>query len=324
MKHNQQLSNSRHFRLERLADGVYAAIHVDGGWATCNAGIIDLGDRTLIFDAFLIPQASEDLRAAAEALTDRSISAVINSHFHNDHIWGNQVFSPQTDIISTSGTRQSIITEGVETYNWYKDNAASQLESLEAQYQAEEDEAQRQELSAWISYHQGLVEAFPALTVRPPNVTFAERLAFHGTERSAELMAFGGGHTQSDALLYLPAEGILFMGDLLFVGCHPYLGGGDPDEMTRILETVSGFNPKTLVPGHGPVGTPDDLRLLSQYIGVLDKLARKMVKDGETEAKVTAIAVPEPFGKWEYRSFFTDSMRFFYQRQLRKQADISV
>ena len=42
--------NSRHFRLESLADGVYAAIHAEDGWAICNAGIVDLGDRTMVFD----------------------------------------------------------------------------------------------------------------------------------------------------------------------------------------------------------------------------------------------------------------------------------
>lgn len=321
MKRSQQLPRSRHFQLDPLADGVYAAIHVDGGWATCNAGIIDLGDRTLIFDTFLTPQAAEDLRSAAKELTVRPVGTVINSHFHNDHIWGNQVFSSRTDIISTPETYQSIVTEGMKAYKWYKDNAASELGSLEAQYQVEKDKARRQELSAWISYHQGLIEAFPTLRVRPPNVTFAERLVFHGAKRRAELIACRGGHSQSDALLYLPAEGILFMGDLFFVGCHPYLSGGDPDKVVRTLEMVSELDPKALVPGHGPVGTPDDLRLMHQYIGELDRLAQKMVEDGEPKKKVTATTIPEPFDKWEYRSFFADSLKFFYQRQLRRLAD---
>ena len=39
------------FRIEKLADGVYAAIAKNGGHAICNAGIIDLGDATLIFDS---------------------------------------------------------------------------------------------------------------------------------------------------------------------------------------------------------------------------------------------------------------------------------
>jgi len=57
---------SRHFRVEQLTEGVYAAIHVDGGWAIGNAGIVDLGKRTLVFDTGLTPQAAYDLRTAAK------------------------------------------------------------------------------------------------------------------------------------------------------------------------------------------------------------------------------------------------------------------
>ena len=71
MKTSRQLPDSRHFRLEQLAEGVYAAIHIEGGGAIGNAGIVDLGDRTLVFDAFLAPQPAADLRTAAEALTGR-------------------------------------------------------------------------------------------------------------------------------------------------------------------------------------------------------------------------------------------------------------
>ena len=86
MKSNRQPPDSKHFRFLQLADGVYAAIHIDGGAAIGNAGIVDLGDRTLIFDTFSTPQAAEDLRTATEALTGRPIDAVINSHWHNAHI----------------------------------------------------------------------------------------------------------------------------------------------------------------------------------------------------------------------------------------------
>lgn len=36
-------SSSKHFRVEKLAEGVYAATHMDGGWMICNTGIVDLG-----------------------------------------------------------------------------------------------------------------------------------------------------------------------------------------------------------------------------------------------------------------------------------------
>jgi cyclase len=45
-----QLPESKHFQIEPLADGVYAAIASKQGYAICNAGIVDIGDKIIIFD----------------------------------------------------------------------------------------------------------------------------------------------------------------------------------------------------------------------------------------------------------------------------------
>ena len=90
------LPTFKHFELTRLADGVYAAIEMQGGAAYSNAGIIDLGDQTLIFDTFDAPQAAQDLKAAAEHLTGHPATCIVNSHWHGDHWSGNQVFARAT------------------------------------------------------------------------------------------------------------------------------------------------------------------------------------------------------------------------------------
>ena len=199
---------------------MYAAIHIDGGMAIGNAGIVDLGDRTLIYDTFSTPQAVEDLRIAAETLTGRPINAVINSHWHHDHTWGNQVFEANTEIISTAETLRLFITSrerGVYD-NSYFTVAETNLKTTLTQFQAAEKESQRRQLALWIDYYQSIIKAKTILEVRAPNLTFAEHLAFHGTERSVELIAFVGGHSESDVVLFLPQEGIAFMGDLLCIG----------------------------------------------------------------------------------------------------------
>jgi len=323
MKTSRQLPDSRHFRLEQLAEGVYAAIHIEGGGAIGNAGIVDLGDRTLVYDAFLAPQPAADLRAAAEALTGRPVDAVIDSHWHSDHIWGNQAFSANTDIISTEETRRLIIaTRGDKDLDELMAHAEATLESTRARFEATQDEGRRRELALWIDEYSSIVEAKPILQIRAPNLTFDQHLAFHGTERSAELIAFAGGHTESDAVLFLPQEGIAFMSDLLFIECHPYLGGGDPERLLQILTTVSELAPRLLVPGHGPVGTADSLMAMSQYVRTLAGLAHKMVEDGEAEETIDAMAIPEPFGDWLVASFFRGNMHFLYRRCLREQGDV--
>ena len=112
---------SKHFKLEQLAPGVWAAIQNDNyGHAICNAGIIDLGDKTVVFDPFMTPEAARDLKKVAVELTGRDVTLVINSHYHNDHIRGNQVFVPQANIISTEWTRNKMVPSEKEEQEWEK------------------------------------------------------------------------------------------------------------------------------------------------------------------------------------------------------------
>lgn len=62
-------------------------------------------------------------------------------------------------------------------------------------------------------------------------------------------MTYGDGHTPSDLFLYLPAENIAFMGDLLFVNDHPWLGDSKPTDWINYLQKVQQLQVKTLVPG---------------------------------------------------------------------------
>ena len=310
---------SRHFRLEQVADGVHAVIHIPGGTAIGNAGIIDLGGRTLVYDTLFTPQAGEDLRAAAEALFDRPVDIAIDSHWHNDHIWGNQAFSSETDILSSAETRRMIsATRGHGAFDTFMANAEANLQSTRAQFEATQDERLRRQLALWIDYHLAVVNEKPMLRVRAPNLTFVQRMAFHGSKRSAELIDFAGGHTESDCVLWLPQERIAFLSDLLFIGHQPYLGGGDPDRMIRILGEVSALGPQVLVPGHGPVGGPDSLRVMALYVETLDALARKMLADGVAEEAIDRAPVPAPFEDWLFGAFLPVNMHFLYQLRRRQ------
>ena len=102
------------------------------------------------------------------------------------------------------------------------------------------------------------------------------------------------------------------------------MGGGDPERLLHILETVSDLAPKLLVPGHGPVGMADSLTQMEQYVHTLNELARKLVEDGEAEETIDAMAIPEPYDDWLFSSFFPGNMHFLVQRQLGEQGDVVV
>ena len=319
MRASGRLFTSKHFQIEQLADGVYAAIYVAGGTAISNAGIIDLGERTLVYDTLMTPQSGADLRAAAETLIGRPVDTVIDSHWHYDHIWGNQAFAADTDIISSAETwRMIIATGGHGAFAAFLAAGEADLAAVRAQLQSATDDGQRRQFGLWVDYRRGVVETKPVLKVRAPNQTFVERMTFHGTRRCAELIDFAGGHTESDSVLFLPQERIAFMSDLLFIGYQPYLGGGDPDRILQILAQVSTLAPQVLVPGHGPVGGPDSMRAMSQYIQTLDGLARKMLADGVAEETIDKMAVPAPFEDWLFGSFFPGNMHFLFQLRQRQ------
>jgi glyoxylase-like metal-dependent hydrolase (beta-lactamase superfamily II) len=316
MQSNQDLPRSRHFRLEKLQDGVYAATHQIGGWAISNAGIVDLGDRTLVYDTFRSTQPAYDLRLAAEQLTGRPVSIVINSHYHADHVWGNQVFYPSADIISSFETRELIATKGIAGLESMDESAAKRVEALEEQYENAEDEGERKRLSFWIAFFKGPVEALPLLEIIPPNITFDNRYTIHGSKREVELVNYSGGHTSSDTVLYLPEEKIAFVADLLWNECHPNLVDTTPGALVGIQEQIARKGPETLVSGHGNVGTLEDLQLMVDYIADVDRLAKDLVQAGNGDEKIAEIPIPDAYATWELATFFEGNLRNLYKRRL--------
>ena len=179
-----ELSQSKHYNLQKLADGVYAAIHNDdGGYAICNAGIVDLGDKTIVIDPFISPTAARDLKKHAELLTGKPVSLVLNLDPHSDHTRGNQVFVPEADIIGTANARRFIAREFHKGVEYEKEVSPKQLLKIQKQLEtASEDE--KIELKMWYGYHKAKVESFPELVMTPPNITIIDTMTIYGSERN--------------------------------------------------------------------------------------------------------------------------------------------
>jgi cyclase len=306
----------QHYGLDLLSDGVYAAIARDGGSAISNSGLVDLGDSTLVIDTFLTPTAAEDLRRDAQRLTGQSPRWVVDTHYHNDHIWGNQAFLPEADIISTAETRDLIRTAGKEEYDEYRAITDERLKDFQARQAAAETDAQRAAFEMWIGYFGSLKRDFPRLRVTLPNLVFEKRMNLYGSRRWAELVAFSGAHTGSDTVVYLPDDGILFMSDLLFVGFHPYLGDGSPERWLEVLRSIldgtAGIqNARVFVPGHGPTGSLADLQRLVDYIQACQGIAQALAAEGKVSPEdVASTPIPDAYRNWTMPRFFYANLRF--------------
>lgn len=312
------LPATQHFTLHELAQGVYAAIASEPGFAISNAGIIELGERTLVFDTFLTPAAAEGLRRAAEQLTGKPVSLVINSHYHNDHIRGNQIFAPPAEIVSSTKTRQLFQTAVLDELYWDQENAPARLAVLKNELAAASDEATRQQIAdgkehlIWVTYFQAITDSLPELELRQPTITFDTEMAFFGVRRQARLVSYGQGHTEDDAFLYLPEDGIAFLSDLLFVGCHPYLCDGDPLSWVAYLRRIAQLGLHTFIPGHGPVGSQADLLRMIDYIETLQELVKQVVASGGEAEQAASLPIPKPFSTWQFPRFFAANMRFLW------------
>ncbi|MCP4416616.1 MAG: MBL fold metallo-hydrolase [Chloroflexi bacterium] len=296
----KKIPQSIHFQLQKVAKGVYAALVPDDGLAIGNAGIIDLGDQTLIFDTFEDPLCAEDLRLAAETLTGRPATYIINSHMHADHWYGNQVFAPSTPILATPTTFEGM-AEFVEEVLEAKDDPSEYeawLQELTEDLDTATDPLKRQSLETWIRRVRGNWDALATLELRRPNLLFKEALVFQGTQRTAELVTWGGGHTNSDAMIFLPKEKIVFTADICFFHCQPYMGSGHPEKWITQLKRLAATEYKTFVPGHGPVGSREDIQLLLNYFQWLEEGISQALQIGESIEAFLTRSMPAPFAAW--------------------------
>ncbi|HZJ08109.1 MAG TPA: MBL fold metallo-hydrolase, partial [Trueperaceae bacterium] len=218
---------SEHYEVRPLAPGVWAALHRPGGWAICNAAIVDLGGRTLVADPGMTPESGEDLGRLAGELTGRPPDFVALTHYHNDHVRGAQGL-PSVAVFASEETRRLLETRGVEELISDRNHAEAGLARARAAAASAVPEIRAHGVLA-ITYWEALAATAARCGVPKPDVTFEQEMWFHGSDRSTHLLSLGTAHTPDDAVLVVPDSGVVFCADLLFVRFHPYFADGDPD-----------------------------------------------------------------------------------------------
>jgi cyclase len=254
------LPSSVHFDLEPVGEGVWASVARPDRGAVGNAAIVDLGGESLVVDTHFAPAAARDLRRAAEELAG-PIRDVVDTHWHGDHVNGNAWMPADARIVSTARTRELIATLGAERLEAFKDSLEDQRGRVH-ELRADGDEEGAEALA------QLLAEA-PLLEHRLPDDTFGERLELG----RARALTFGGGHTESDAVVHVRDARVVLAGDLVTVASQPWVGHGEPLEWLRILDHLEALDAHTIVPGHGPVAGPEALAPMRAYLEALLSLA---------------------------------------------------
>lgn len=295
-----------HFSLHEVVPGVHACVAGRSGAAVGNAAIIDTGAKTLVVDAFMTLAASTELAAAAEHLTGRSAFLLVNSHWHGDHTRGNQTFA-EIPIVATSRTVELIAANSPADLDAYAAELDGYIATFTAQLESG-DETERKAAQRRLGTMRHMRDSILDFRLTLPNLLIDSRLTFHD-ERRVELLTYGGGHTDSDTFAWLPDDGLVITGDLVFAGSHPRLHDGHPEAWADILEKVLQLKPKTLIPGHGRPGGPEHMEALVPYMRTVAEIVA-----GLGDADPGAAPLPAGSEDWEGEDRYREGIAALGQR----------
>ena len=291
---------SEFFAIETLADGVYAAVGPQDGLCHSNAGIVDLGDRTLVFDTLTLPSYGEALARACRELTGREPTWIALSHFHSDHWLGNQAFAYGTPIIVTHDMLPPIL-DSMSQYEELPgelEEFQGQIDELAATCAAEPDRKKRAGIETNLARYRALHAEGATLRVIHPNTAFAGRLHLIGSERSVDLIEVKNAHTVSDVYLSVADAKLVFMGDLGFFDTIPFLMYADPLGWIEALQELEASDAIVFVPGHGVVADTDRVRTSRECIEAVVSIVREAQTSGEVLEESLRKRLPEPFRSW--------------------------
>ena len=288
---------ARNFEVQKIAEGVYAVVRKDlpGLMVDANNVFIINEEDVVVVDSNGAPSITREVLAALRKLTDKPVRYVVNTHYHDDHIRGNQVYReafPNVEFIGHAFARAYLPAEGaanrkefLEGAPRFRDAMASLMgknKSLGGWDLTEEERASYQSDIRLINLV--LSEGAQAETILP-TITVEDRLTLHrGGGRVIDILHPGNGHTAADLVVYLPKEGVLATGDLV-VAPVPLVGNPQSHvrEWAATLGKLVALRPSVIVPGHGPLMRDDSyVRTLAEMFASIAKQSEAAVARGET------------------------------------------
>jgi glyoxylase-like metal-dependent hydrolase (beta-lactamase superfamily II) len=293
-----QLGQSGNFEMVKVADGVYAAIRTEPPGLTVNGNSIFIlnDDDVVVVDTTLTPGTAKEELAVLRKLTSKPVKYVINTHWHDDHIMGNQVYRdafPGVEFIAHTATRDYLPTTGLSNrkgalseqgYPGFIAFLKQQLQENKSVFGGPMDEEERTTYASDIKIAERYMAENPGVEIVLPTITLEDRLTLHRGNRVIDVRYLGRGHTSGDIVVHLPKEGIVIAGDLV-IWPVPYVGNpqSHPGEWSATLEKLMALNPTTIVPGHGPVLHDNAyLKLTSRLFASMQQQAEAAVARGET------------------------------------------
>jgi cyclase len=207
------------------------------------------------------PAANPAIQKALDDLGKRPVKFLLNTHWHYDHVGGNEIYGPDAVIVAHENVRKRLMTK--QTPFWSPTPIGPYPER------------------AW------------------PRITFRDTVTVHFAGEDVEMNHYANGHTDTDSVVYFARANAVDVGDI-YDGKGSYAGGADMEGIARSLSAVlERTNDDTvIITGHSEIS---NRRELAEYLPLLKQtiaLVGQEIAAGKSEKEVADAGLPEIWKPW--------------------------
>lgn len=307
------LSQTPNFRIEKVARDVYVAVRTEPPGLTVNANSVFIvnDEDVVVVDSTLTPGTAKETIAALRKITNKPVKYVINTHWHDDHIMGNQAYRdayPGVQFIGHVNTRDYLPGQGLKNrqmamseqgYPGFISALKNRLGSKQSVFGGPMDEEELETYASDVGIAERYMAENPGVEIVLPTIVVTDQLVLQRGHRTINIQYFGRGHTSGDLVVYLPREKLVIAGDLV-VWPVPYVGSPQSHlhDWSTTLEKILALQPAVTVPGHGKILHDNSYTTrLAQLFRSISEQVEAAVKRGESLEQIRASVKLEEFEK---------------------------
>jgi cyclase len=234
-----------------------------------NTTFLITNEGVIVVDTRVTPTEAKKVKEEVRKQTQLPILYTINTHYHGDHSFGNQVFKDTHTIIAHENVRKAL-----------------------------EGESGQAHLEVFKSFK---IPGIDETVITPPNMIFKEKMHVYAGEYHLELI-HAPGHTDGDLFIYIEALKTIIAGDLITTGKIPYMGDAYIEDWIKALNYIGDLDAEIYIPGHGNPGGKPLLIAMKHYLIHLRRLVTFEIDEGrslkETQDAVRPV-LEKKFRKWK-------------------------
>lgn len=245
----------------RASENIYMLLGHGGNIGVC------VGEEGVFLVDDQFAPLTEKIKAALGEISGKDVRFVINTHWHFDHVGGNEKM----------GETGAVIV-------------------------AHENVRKRMSTDQFIKFFQKEIPASSKIAL--PIITFAQDITFHLNEEEIVVFHVNNAHTDGDAIVYFRNSNVIHMGDIYFSGIYPFIDTSSKGTVNGVINAAKGvlsfINDDTkIIPGHGPLSNKAELTVyVDMLISLKDKIS-KHILEGKTLEEVLAGKPTQEFDtKW--------------------------